>query len=1177
MTYHNTQNLRLEVEVPTEGLPNLVQNPDGLAGAWGWLTPVNNTVMSTFNVLGTTALRFATHAAQAAYVTTENMPATAGRWYGARYYYGPNEGSNGVRARFEWLNSAGEPLSSSTQDVLRTTAGTYYYPSVQAPAGTAYVRLRFDMYNTSGANPAANTSVLLRQVMVTHAATAADLNNTSRTNRVANAGFNTDLAGWAGTTLSRATDSPQQGTGYLKATSAVILFAQTVMNVTGGKDYTVSGYVRSADFPNIEMAVEWLDVNGNQVAMNRQKATGVTGTAWKRVSGTLTAPTAAVRASLTFTPVSTQTWYTPKSISVDSVLFEEGTTLNPWYEGTHYYGSNYDFAEPRDWKNVLGPSTSLAIEREELDVGSITVHIKDEQLDPAVSPVLRPGKAIRLLALLGSTWTPVYTGAVDEVKTTYPDNSDGTLGVDIEVTAVDNIAALSNQLEARGMATMGQLALILEGRGVPWNVNGSGAQIYGGTVVSYNDNATVLNQVAVTRDSNLGAAWVDRFNCLNVWDASLLAAKPLAATFTDSNVRRGFPSSTTVLGWASHNLSTMEVEESQFGATNGMLSTYVDFVTSPSFPQDFANAAAKRGAKLLISWEPWDWSTAPNVQPSFAPRVITAGEHDSHITAWLKEAQKACSATDVIVRFAPEMNDTSRSWATGIGTEGYAEATPAEYVAMWKHVRAIQQDVAPDVQMMWNPLNFGASGYDFEEFFPGLTEVDVLGLNGFNWSDVQGTAGWQGNDDVFGFNTPTGPISRLKTLAEHKPWGIAETASAPDNPADFQPGGKYHDSWGSWVFDWPENPPYEETPEDWITQAGWARMLIRRSFNSGASFVNFFNTNKETDWRLSEESPGSDVFRDSLAWNAGIATVLDRSGLTNLSYSDIDIDFDLARCINRVNVNWLRYNTGTSTTEEVSYPLTGDAYVNPASVKEWGPRAATFTVQGAVEDAAAIQVFADRILAANANPTVKANSLTMPVRNEQEFRTAVTLDLYSRVRVQVQGKIDHEYLITGLSHDITPDGWTVTYEFAGTGSVAAPMVVPSPPFMGTNYDTGWKDLTLSNGWTNYGAPYAPAQARRVGNQVYLRGLIKAGTVGVAVTNLPAGMHPDYSFFVPVVVNTRTVTTGAASTGTAHTHPVSVTDTAGRLNVNVDGNMSITPAASTGNGYISLDGVTWLVA
>lgn len=316
-----------------------------------------------------------------------------------------------------------------------------------------------------------------------------------------------------------------------------------------------------------------------------------------------------------------------------------------------------------------------------------------------------------------------------------------------------------------------------------------------------------------------------------------------------------------LFGWASHNLETLVTEEAQFNRRNGMLSTYTDFVQSAAFPVDYAEAAIVRESPLLIAWEPWDWYAPKGEQPIFAPRRIAAGELDVWITDWLTTAQTYATQTQIIVRFAPEMNDTSRPWANSIETVGYAPTTPQEYIDMWRHVYGIKQSVAPDVDFMWNPLNYGAGAHGFETYFPGIDYVDSVGLNGFNWSNMQNPDGvWQSNDDVFGFgNDPTSPINKIIELAEGKPWGLAETASAPVESAEFAPGGRYYDAWGSWVFLWPENPPYETKASDWITQEGWIEMLIRRSWDKGASFVNLFHTVKETDWRITDTPQGRTV------------------------------------------------------------------------------------------------------------------------------------------------------------------------------------------------------------------------------------------------------------------------------------------------------------------------------
>ncbi|MFD5213761.1 hypothetical protein [Microbacterium sp. NPDC058345] len=321
------------------------------------------------------------------------------------------------------------------------------------------------------------------------------------------------------------------------------------------------------------------------------------------------------------------------------------------------------------------------------------------------------------------------------------------------------------------------------------------------------------------------------------------------------------PDQEMVLGWASHDLSTMAAEEAAFETTNGMLSTYVDFVQSPDFPHAYADAAEERGSALLIAWEPWDWNEPASAQPQFAPRLIAAGAYDAHLTAWLTEAGRRTGDAEIIVRFAPEMDDSTRPWSSG--TDPGAN-TPEEYIAMWRHVYALKQTLAPEVVLLWNPLNYGAGPHPFEAYFPGSGYVDALALDGFNWSQARpGSPGWQSTEDVFGFSSPGGPVTRLKALAGSKPWGIAEAASAPDDRSAFLPGGSQYGAWGSWVFDWPENPPFEATAEDWITQEGWSRMLILRARAAGASFVDFFHTIKETDWRLTDNEAGRHVFSDA--------------------------------------------------------------------------------------------------------------------------------------------------------------------------------------------------------------------------------------------------------------------------------------------------------------------------
>jgi hypothetical protein len=90
----------------------------------------------------------------------------------------------------------------------------------------------------------------------------------------------------------------------------------------------------------------------------------------------------------------------------------------------------------------------------------------------------------------------------------------------------------------------------------------------------------------------------------------------------------------------------------------------------------------------------------------------------------------------------------------------------------------------------------------------------------------------------------------------------------------------------------------------------------------------------------------------------------------------------------------------------------------------------------------------------------------------------------------------------------------------------------------------WVNLPLLNGWVNYNAGWQPAQYRRVGDQVQLRGLIKNPTFSInEVAILPLGYRPiaRHQMFLQ-----WTVWNGAF----ANAHRVDVYTT-GQINIHLD--------------------------
>lgn len=104
-------------------------------------------------------------------------------------------------------------------------------------------------------------------------------------------------------------------------------------------------------------------------------------------------------------------------------------------------------------------------------------------------------------------------------------------------------------------------------------------------------------------------------------------------------------------------------------------------------------------------------------------------------------------------------------------------------------------------------------------------------------------------------------------------------------------------------------------------------------------------------------------------------------------------------------------------------------------------------------------------------------------------------------------------------------------------------------------DTLWVPLTLQNGWIPYGGEYTPPAVRRIGNVVYLRGLIRDGTT---TANTPvATLHPIFRPEYRRIFTTQTVTNGWA-----------------RLDVQATtGNVLTSGNAST---WLSLDVPPWVV-
>jgi len=104
-------------------------------------------------------------------------------------------------------------------------------------------------------------------------------------------------------------------------------------------------------------------------------------------------------------------------------------------------------------------------------------------------------------------------------------------------------------------------------------------------------------------------------------------------------------------------------------------------------------------------------------------------------------------------------------------------------------------------------------------------------------------------------------------------------------------------------------------------------------------------------------------------------------------------------------------------------------------------------------------------------------------------------------------------------------------------------------------DSGWTNISsFSNSWVNFGGTHAVAAYKKIGNIVYLKGLIKDGTLGSKAFTLESGYYSTEYFILSTIASSGTVGSG-------------------RLDVQTNGD--VVPR-SGGNTWFSLNGLCFYV-
>lgn len=329
-------------------------------------------------------------------------------------------------------------------------------------------------------------------------------------------------------------------------------------------------------------------------------------------------------------------------------------------------GGLYD--NPGGWVDVLGRSNTVKITRSSLGVGTLSALILDTHLDPTRyeqgSEFLVPGTPIRATIddpRGGGGRVPIYTGTVKRAQVTWdlkrhPDTleSPDRKASRITINAVDRLSAMANTAEARSVATVDELRwLLADHPGVPFVINGSSDTRASGTVRTENTAASLLDQVALARDTDQGRAWVGADGVLYADDGTAehgqYAQQAITdPTLTDPAAWPAQPGVSTVYGISYDGKACGSIEGTDPQLVSVQLEAPDSYLADAGFSvqpatdglavQPYVTAYDDAGAVL---WSRFD----PDNEAAWIP--IYAGEWQSLSTdaGWLRDDQAVARYT----------------------------------------------------------------------------------------------------------------------------------------------------------------------------------------------------------------------------------------------------------------------------------------------------------------------------------------------------------------------------------------------------------------------------------------------------------------------------------------------------------------------------------------------------
>ncbi|MCZ2819079.1 glycosyl hydrolase [Modestobacter sp. VKM Ac-2977] len=229
------------------------------------------------------------------------------------------------------------------------------------------------------------------------------------------------------------------------------------------------------------------------------------------------------------------------------------------------------------------------------------------------------------------------------------------------------------------------------------------------------------------------------------------------------------PAQTPTLGISAASIQELDAFIAATGTRPEVFDVFEPWSADRPLDLDLADAVESRGARLSVTWEPWDPAGPRTDQPAYSLASIVGGAHDDYIDRYATSVR--AHGRPLTIRLMHEMNGNWYPWGSGVNGN-----RDGDFVRAWQHVQGRFAALGVDnVEWLWAPNAVYPGGAPLGPLFPGDAAVDAVGISNYNWGarthDGHSTA-WTDFGSLFDES-----IAEVRALTARPLW-VAEVGSS---------------------------------------------------------------------------------------------------------------------------------------------------------------------------------------------------------------------------------------------------------------------------------------------------------------------------------------------------------------------------------------------------------------